>query len=294
MRLLTPDTYWFVLATSFAPYALVGFAVAALGLGLLRGGTDPALRRWLSAAVVGSLVGACFHAALLVPAYAGAHASGAPDLVVLNLNLRKGHADAREAVALARREHAQLVVLEEVTPGELTRFHAAGITRTLPYEAGSAGSGGSGTVVFSAYSLGQVARVPLQHDGYRIAVAAPVPFWLVAVHVAQPLVGPGNWGADWSVLDQVVPALTDKPALMVGDFNSTLDHRPMRDLLGDGFADAARSANSGWQPTWPSTGLGLIAIDHLLSRGGYRAISTETFHVRGTDHRALVARLKAS
>ncbi|RNL79949.1 endonuclease/exonuclease/phosphatase family protein [Nocardioides marmorisolisilvae] len=280
-----------MLATSFAPYALPGFLVAALGFGLLRPGTEPALRRWLAVVVAGSVLGAGFHAALLVPAYAGEHATGRPDLVVMNLNLRKGHADAEKAVALARREHAQLVVLEEVTPGELSRLHAAGITTTLPYEAGSAGSGGSGTVVFSVYPLGQVARVPLQHDGYRIAVAAPEPFWLVAVHVAQPLVGPGNWRADWSVLNQVVPALTGRPVMLVGDFNSTLDHRPVRNLLADGFADAARAANSGWQPTWPSTGLGLIAIDHVLTRGGYRSISTSTFHVPGSDHRALVARL---
>ncbi|MFL6173023.1 MAG: endonuclease/exonuclease/phosphatase family protein [Marmoricola sp.] len=298
LRLLTPDTYWFVLATSFAPYALPGFVLAALGFAVLRPGTEPALRRWLAVVVATSLLGAAFHAVLLAPAYAGGHPSGHPDLVVLNLNLRKGHANAEKAVALARTEHAQLVVLEEVTPGELSRLDAAGITATLPYEAGSAGSGGSGTVVFSAYALGQVARVPLQHDGYRIAVAAPEPFWLVAVHVAQPLVGPGNWRADWSVLDQVVPELGAMPVMLVGDFNSTLDHRPVRDLLGDGFADAARSANSGWQPTWPSTGLGLIAIDHVLTRagsgGGYRAISTDTFHVAGSDHRALVARLKAS
>jgi len=280
-----------VLATSFAPYALPGFAISALGFALLLPGTDQALRRWVGGIVVGSVLGVGVHAALLAPAYVGGHPSGRPDLVVLNLNLKKGHADAEHAVALARREHAALVVLEEVTAPELARLHTAGITRTLPYEAGSAGSGGSGTVVFSAYPLSRVARVPLQHDGYRMAVAAPQPFWLVAVHVAQPLVGPGNWRADWSVLDQVVPGLGDRPVVLVGDFNSTLDHRPVRNLLGDGFADAARSANSGWQPTWPSSGLGLIAIDHVLTTEQFRAISTSTFRVPGTDHRALVARL---
>ena len=283
-----------MLATTFAPYALVGFVVGGLGLGLLRRRSEPALSRWLPAGVIVSLVGACFHAALLLPAYAGAHPDGRPDLVVMNLNLKKGNADAVKAVALARRERVQLLALEEVTPDELSRLHAAGVTRTLPYEAGSAGSGGSGTVVFSAYPLSQVARVPLQHDGYRIEVAAPRPFWLVAVHLAQPAVSSGDWRTDWSVLDQVVPALTDRPVLLVGDFNSTLDHRPMRNLLGDGFHDAARTANSGWQATWPSTGLGLITIDHVLSTREYRAISTSTFFVAGSDHRALVARLKAS
>lgn len=268
--------------------------VAALGLALLRGATEPVLRRWVGAGVVVSLLGAVFHVVLLVPAYVGDHPTGRPDLVVVNLNLKKGHASAVDAVALVRRQGAGLLVLEEVTPDELGRLHAAGVTRALPYEAGSAGAGGAGTVVFSKYPLSEVAKVPLQHDGYRLAVAAPTPFWLVAVHVAQPLVGPGNWRSDWSVLDQVVPALRGRPVLLVGDFNSTLDHRPMRNLLGDGFADAAGTANSGRQPTWPSTGLGLIAIDHVLSADGYRAISTSTYRVPGSDHRALVARLKVS
>jgi len=292
--LLTPDSFWFVLATSFAPYSLVGFLLAALLLGLLRGRTDEALRPWLTGGVIAGLVGGLFHAALLLPAFVGDHPSGKPDLVVMNLNLRLGHADAEEAVELVRRQHVGLVVFVEVTPAELRKLRAAGVTATLPYEAGQAGAGGSGTMVFSAYPLSQVARVPLQHDGYRIHVAAPVPFWLVAVHVAQPLVGPGNWRADWSVLNQVVPALTEQPVILVGDFNSTLDHRPVRNLLGDGFSDAARTANSGWQPTWPSNGLGLIAIDHVLVRGGYRPLTTATFHVAGSDHRALVARLGRS
>lgn len=291
--MLTPDTFWFVLATSFAPFALPGFALAALGWGLLVRGGEPALRRWVGGLVACSLLGVVLHVVWALPAYVGERPSGSPDLVVLTLNLKKGHADAREAVALARREQAALVVLEEVTPDALERLQRAGIGRALPHRAGHAGPGASGTVVFSAYPLEQVARVPLQHDGYRIAVAAPQPFWLVAVHVAQPLVGPGNWRADWSVLDQVLPELTGRPVVVAGDFNSTLDHRPVRDLLDHGFADAARAANAGWQPTWPSSGLGLIAIDHVLTRSGYRALRTDTYRVAGSDHRALVARLQA-
>jgi endonuclease/exonuclease/phosphatase (EEP) superfamily protein YafD len=82
--------------------------------------------------------------------------------------------------------------------------------------------------------------------------------------------------------------------------NATMDHASLRGLVTDGFQDAATQARSGWQPTWPSagevSGFGvpappLIAIDHVLVRGGLRAVRTTTYEVDGTDHRALVARL---
>src|SRR5205085_9266740 len=101
--------------------------------------TDPALQRPVTGIIVVSLLGAGLHAALLVPAYAGEHATGPTDLVVLNLNLKRGHADAAGTVALARREQAQLVVLEEVTVPELGRLHRAGIGDTFPHEAGRPG-----------------------------------------------------------------------------------------------------------------------------------------------------------
>ena len=297
LRLIAPESFWFVLVTSFVPFALVGYLIAAVGLALLRRGMDPVLKRWTNGGIALALAGVVFHGALLVPAYFGSHPTGKPDLTVMALNLRHGSGDATRAVALLRSQHVQLATFEEVTPAELTRLSAAGLRDVLPYSAGAPGPSDAGTMIFSTYPLTSSLPVPLGHDAYRVRVLAPTPFWLVAVHATQPLVSPGGWLADWGVLNRIVPALPGSVILM-GDFNTTLDHGPMRDLLGKGFHDAARTANSGWQPTWPSGAsfagipdLGLIAIDHVITRGAYSAISTETFTVPNTDHRALVARL---
>lgn len=287
-----------MLVTSFVPFALFGYAVAAIGLVLLRRGMDPALKRWANAGIVLALAGVVFHGALLVPAYSGSHPGGKPALTVMALNLRLGSADAARAVELIRSEHVQLATLEEVTPAELGRLQAAGLGALLPYSAGAPGADSAGTMIFSTYPVDQTVRVPLEHGAYRVLVHAPTPFWLIAVHATQPLVSPGGWRADWGVLNTIAPALRGSVILM-GDFNTTLDHGPMRELLGKGFEDAARAANSGWQPTWPSGALfvglpreiGLVAIDHVLSRGAYEAISTQTYLVAHSDHRALVARL---
>ncbi len=86
--------------------------------------------------------------------------------------------------------------------------------------------------------------------------------------------------------------------MLVGDLNATMDHLPMRTLVGIGFEDAATQADSRWQPTWPAAGevsrLGfavpsLVPIDHVFLSSGLRALRTESVTVPGSDHRALVA-----
>jgi len=291
-RLLHPESFWFVLITSYVPFALVTYPVALVALLLLRRGTPPELRRWLGAAIALALAGTAFHGALLLPSYVGEHPHDRADLVVLNLNLRLGHGDAAAVVRLVREEQVQVAALEEVTPAERDRLVAAGLTSVLPYAAGEPAGGAEGTMVFSAYPLSGSAPVPLHHGSYQLDVDAPTPFRLFAVHLGQPINTPGEWRGDWSVLGQLLPTVRG-PVVVAGDFNTTLDHGPMRALLGHGYADAAREANSGWQPTWPHW-FGLLTIDHVLTRDGYRATSTSVVTVTGSDHKALVARLALS
>ena len=299
LLLLRPESYWFAILASFCSFAVLGYPVAALLLLGLRRGVPVPLRRWVTAAVVLAVSGSLFHGLVIAPAFVGAHPGGPADLRVLTLNLRLGHGDAGTAVRLVRDQRIDLAVFEELTPELQARMSAAGIGAMLPYRAGRAGPGAAGTVVYSAYPLSGDAPIGIGHGIRRVRVAAPSPFTLVAVHASQPLSPSGRWRADWSVLDQVLTS-TGGPVLAVGDFNATLNHGPVRELLGDGFRDAARDANSGWQPTWPSGGRfvsrlplrpGLIAIDHVLMTVPFRAVGTRTFVVPGSDHRALVAGL---
>ncbi|MCZ4497816.1 MAG: hypothetical protein JWQ74_369 [Marmoricola sp.] len=287
-----------MLITSYVPYALPGYVVAVGALLLLRGGLQHPMRRAANVLLALAVLGVSFHLALLAPSYVGSHPKGPVVLTVVSLNLRLGQGDAVDAVRFLDEQKAQAVVLEEVTPLEYGKLLAAGISGRLPYRIGAPGPDANGTLIFSAYPLSDAARVPLHHGSYQVRVAAPTPFWLVGVHVAQPISSPSDWRADWGVLNEVVPAL-DGPVVLAGDFNTTLDHDTMRSLLGKGFADAARESNAGWQPTWPSgrgdyllpNRVGLLAIDHVLVRGSYGVVATLTRGIAGTDHRALVARL---
>lgn len=287
--MLKPESYWFAIIASFASYAVLGYLLAAVLLALLLRSSPGPLRRWVAAAVALAVAGSGFHAVLLAPAFVGEHPAGPADLRVMTLNMRLGGGNADEAVRLIREQDVDLVVLEEVTPALEAALMRAGIAEALPHGAGNAAAGAAGTVVRSAYPVASEQRLIGVGKGvHQIRVQAPEPFWLMAVHVSQPLASEGLWRPDWDVLNQVLPAL-DGPVLAVGDFNATLEHGPMRDLLGRGFTDAARDANAGFQPTWPS--VRLLAIDHVLFTAPYGAIRTRTFRVPGTDHRALVAEL---
>jgi endonuclease/exonuclease/phosphatase (EEP) superfamily protein YafD len=296
-RVFTPGARLLVVATSFVPFAVLGYAVAAVGWF--------ALRRWMTArgrvvaavAVAASLAGTLGHAALLLPEYVGHHASGGTDLTVMTSNLRLGRADPAAVVRIARDSQADVVVLEEVTS---SAYVALGRLREdLPYTAGQPAGGAFGTVVLSRFPLEAVTPVPVSKSGWGMRVLAPTPFALLGLHTSQPMGWPANWRTDFTLITDVVRK-SSEPLVVAGDFNATLDHAPMRRLLGLGLADAARQANSGWQPTWPGAsdaagglpfGLSVLAIDHVLVSDDFSAVSTRTHRVPGSDHLALVARL---
>lgn len=302
-RVLTPSQHLLVLATAFVPFALVGYAVAALAWWAVRRLGERDRRRVLStAAVLVSLAGVVFHVALLVPSYAGSHASGRADLTVLTANLRLGLGDTTEVTRLAERSHADVVVLEEVTPLAFAGLEK--LRQELPHLGGEPFAGARGTVVLSRYPLQDQEQLKVFNSAWVVRVDAPRPFSLVAVHASQPWVTPQLWTSDHrAVLWNTTLALRRGPVVMAGDFNATLDNRPMRDLLGLGLSDAARQANSGWQPTWPSDpgvghalpfGLGVMAIDHVLVSKQFSTISTHTYRIARSDHRALLARIALS
>jgi endonuclease/exonuclease/phosphatase (EEP) superfamily protein YafD len=81
--------------------------------------------------------------------------------------------------------------------------------------------------------------------------------------------------------------------VLLGDFNATLDHEPLRELLATGYRDAAAETGSGLRPTWPANGRRLppVTIDHVLAdeRIGFRDYATAD--LAGTDHRPVAVTL---
>lgn len=302
-RLLEPDGGRWVRLVSFTPLAVPLYAAAMLilllgyaaGRGWWRG-----VAGWLAAAAAVALVLHVFWASGPYLGHASASASNGQPFTVMTANLKIGAADTTRLVELAVEHHADVLVLEELTPLALGGLEVAGVRQVFPFSAGKAEPGATGTMVFSTYKISGVRRLQTGLASYAMRLRLPKgSVDLLAVHPLPPNGDAVDWRRDHRTIMRAARATT-RPTLIVGDFNATPDHKPMRELAGRGFTDAATQAKSGWQPTWPSSGeasfLGvpvpsLLQLDHVLMDDNLHALDTESVSIDGTDHRALLTRL---
>jgi len=292
VRLLEPWGGSWVRLEGFTPLAIVMYGVALLVLGI----RFAMARRWgrgIAAAAVA--LGLALHIAWFSPMISGANPpprAGAEPIRVMAVNLYHGRADGLDVVQTASEEDVDLLVATEVTPAALARMESAGLDSLLPHRAGTPGTSRAGTMVFAKARLGRATRLHMTGASWLVPMG---PYTLFAVHPHAPtdIVA---WRRDHHALRTAV--IDVEPDLVVGDFNATMDHPPMRALANMGYRSAAELANEGWQPTWPAAGgrsvLGIpvpnvVEIDHVVLAPTFAAISTHTRDIPETDHRALVA-----
>ncbi|WP_343910431.1 endonuclease/exonuclease/phosphatase family protein [Nocardioides aquiterrae] len=210
----------------------------------------------------------------------------------MTANIAQEDGDAIELVRIAGEEHVDLLVVEEVSAADLADMERSGIAGLLPYRVGRPASGGAGTMVFSRTELGPAERTGTWHDGWIVAWGD---LTVVAAHPQAPT-QPDIWSDDHAAL---LAAVEDHEAdLVLGDFNATGDHAPMRTLAAAGYRDVGELLNQGWQPTWPATdrwsvipgvAFPVAQVDHVLVGPRLAALGQHTVAIPGSDHRAVVA-----
>jgi endonuclease/exonuclease/phosphatase (EEP) superfamily protein YafD len=274
---------------SFTPYVTVG-TVAVLALAL-------ALRGWWPAAVAG-VAAVTLLACVLPRAFADGAAPGSgPRLRVLSSNMLEGGADVQKIIDLVRKEHVDLLAVQEFTPDAERRFDAAGLAGLLPYRVSYPQPGVEGSGVFSRY--------PLHDDGLRVhgsgMTQARATLTLpgarsVAVESAHPcapasLAAVPCWRADLANEPAADPDGTVR--LLAGDFNATLDHAPLRHLIATGYRDAADVRGGGFSPTWPFDGKPVppVTIDHILADRRIGVVRYAVHPIPRSDHHAVFAEL---
>lgn len=224
------------------------------------------------------------------------------DVRVLSSNLRKGHVEAPEFIALAR-ENADVITVSELTPGAVQGFSLAGINVAFPYSVLIPGPGAGGIGIWSRFPLTEVPSAKREKNvAARLLVpGVRFPPLVASVHVMSPLAADKNSFTGWSAgitalkdeLGELSEAASPGSVIVAGDFNSTPDMRQFRDLLTNGYRDAVEQTGAGFAPTFPSRyGFPpLLTIDHVLTRNA-AASSIRTVKVPGSDHRALLATIQ--
>ncbi|MFI9382903.1 endonuclease/exonuclease/phosphatase family protein [Kutzneria sp. NPDC052558] len=266
------------------PMALLPYA-ALLTAGLLV--TLLALRgRWLTVAAAALLV---LQVAWIVPRFVPDRTpipANAVHIRVGTVNTHRGQVDPLALVSLAKDEHLDVLAAEELDAPAIKALDADGLNRSMPYRELHPEND---TSIFS--------RLPITHGGptdlpttwpqTQVTVTVSgheIP--VVGVHTYYPVGGPGLWAQDMSALR----AVAGRDVIVLGDFNATVDHSPLRSLLAAGLVDTHAELGRGWAPTWPAQ-FPLVQIDHVLHGPGLAAVSASEHLLPGTDHRAVVAEL---
>jgi endonuclease/exonuclease/phosphatase (EEP) superfamily protein YafD len=275
------------------PYLLVALPVLVLVLLLLARRVRGAV---LAAAgvVVVLLVAAGMVAprTMAVPVPAGGRT-----LTVAAFNTYSGGADVAGVAALIRDERPDLVSLVEAST--TFRSKLAPLVEPLGYHLITAVGEPSG-------DLGGVTAVVADHLGdVRSSTYTATPFprveleggglgniKFVAFHTLAPRRGDvPQWRSDVGQVSQWCAG--PQPAIIAGDFNATLDHSVFRSATA-GCGDAAAQRGQGLTPTWPTWLPGWLGpqIDHVLATDPIVAETFEVREVAGSDHRAVLTRLR--
>jgi endonuclease/exonuclease/phosphatase family metal-dependent hydrolase len=152
---------------------------------------------------------------------------------------------------------------------------------------------------------GLFSRYPLRDDGLRtqrsgftqaratLSVPGAADIAVESAHPCAPS-SPAMvacWRAD--LADEPVATPRAGLRVLVGDFNSTLDHTAFRRLIATGYRDAADVRGRGLAPTWPFDGTPVppVTLDHVLADRRVGVTRFAVFAVADTDHRAILADL---
>jgi endonuclease/exonuclease/phosphatase (EEP) superfamily protein YafD len=273
---------------AFTPYVAV-WTLIPLTVALIA-------RRWAAAAVA-ALIAFGFGMAMVPRLVTDGDRgpSTGVELRVMTSNVLFGGADADEIVRLVRENQVDVLALQEFTEGSQAALKAAGLETILPYNQLAPEPGASGSGLYSRYDFAeQAAR---RNDGgfQQAHAAVQVPgagtIYVESVHPlapSHPDTIPG-WSAD---LRDMLPAEGGLPRILLGDFNATLDHELLRDVIATGYRDAADAVGKGWIGTWgPYDGdpIPPVTIDHVLVDERIGVKDVQVHDVKDSDHRAVIA-----
>jgi endonuclease/exonuclease/phosphatase family metal-dependent hydrolase len=289
IRLFGLEGGWLVQLMAFTPY-VAGWAWVPVVIGVVA-------RKWVVAAI-GAVAAVTLTACVLpraIPDRDRGPSTGL-DLTVMTINMYVGQADPGAIVRLVRRDDVSILAVQEFTAPAKEGLAAAGLGALLPYTA-LADDPAHGTTGSGLYS-----RFPMTGPGSEreaggnlqaYATIQPPHARALAVESAHPLAPYARsalplWRADLAA--EPAPSRTGPPRILLGDFNSTLDHAPVRALIRRGYRDAADAAGAGLLPTW-GTRVPPITLDHVLvdKRIGVRKVSVH--RIAKSDHRAVIATL---
>ena len=257
-------------------------------------------RRWAPATLATLACGLLVAAVLPRAIGDGWEAPGAdgPELVVVSANLKLGEADADAVVELVRETDADVLCAQELTEQMADRLDQAGLEELLPNWLDEAGESSTGSGIYTRLEVEVVGDAG--PPGYwfpmpmaRVFVPGAAAVDVESIHTLPTI--RASQTEDWKEGLDALPATGDDTPLTVlaGDFNATLDHEELRQVVASGYVDAGDATGKGLEPTWPQGSLRPpVTIDHVLADERISILDYEVHELEGSDHRAVSATLR--
>jgi endonuclease/exonuclease/phosphatase (EEP) superfamily protein YafD len=253
--------------------------------------------------VAGAVLAVCVVAgAVVVPRVVAAPPPPGPGstMTVLSFNVDQGEANVAALAATIRAVRPDVVVLPEAAE----RYRAL-VVRAIPdlgYRSAVGAAPGAddvnGITAFTAPEMGAPTSRVIDQGGFdpwlELSGGRLGATRLVAVHVSAPVPGKiESWRRELAQL-RTWCAPASGPAVIVGDLNATLDHREFRAGTA-GCQDAGAVTGQGLAATWNAGCPRWFGaqIDHVLTGGGPAPVGLQILDLPGSDHRALLARLRS-
>ena len=244
---------------------------------------------------VGAALVAAAHLALLLPAMTGEPAPpppGTTSVRVVTANVLFGNEGLSDLLDELAAADADVLALQEVTPAVVGALNDA--FAELPHREVMALDGARGGAVFS--------RVPLRdvevHEIAGMSLQAmtldlgddDVRLWNVHT-IAPNAPGRRRQRDDQMAGMATLRTTTALPLVAAGDYNATLWHPSLRELLDADLDDAASRVGRGLATTWKGAPVLESGIDHVLVSGDVGVAGVEIGEGPGSDHRPVVADL---
>jgi endonuclease/exonuclease/phosphatase (EEP) superfamily protein YafD len=224
-------------------------------------------------------------------------AAAGPKVRVLTFNAYFGLADAELIVDRVRRLDADVLLLQELTEDAVSRLKLAGLGDLLPYTQLELRGGSSGSGIYSRFRLREgpyVAPTMMAQPSALAELPGGRAVELICVHPCSPGLRRFGGTAQWRTELAVLPPPGELPRVLAGDFNATLDHAALRDVLRLGYADAGRQAGQALKPTWglPGRNRAFLTLDHVLVDRSCAVLGYSVHDVPSSDHQAVYAEIQ--
>lgn len=195
-------------------------------------------------------------------------------------------------VAVLRGLRADVLTFSEYTPAH-AEVLAPALAEHYPYRIERAGPYAHGMALWSRFPVADLRATALTHERITADVTAPAgTVRVMVVHTISPPNKVAEWRAEMALLAAEAQA-TDRPAVMIGDFNASWNHPDLRAIAAGGWRSAHRDRGRGLSPSWPADRWypAFMRIDHALVSGRVNVVDVMDFTLPGSDHRGLVVTL---